>query len=132
MPGHCPLYLSSNYHPSKGLVGSYHLTISLGMICSGGQLTYSELLAKLLHYLTGEGFSLVCEYSFRCSKNGNEPFIEGLCSSRCLLIFSHISPGISCEMVHNYQDMFDYGHLIKICSHLKQSAVEMNQLWRGL
>ena len=30
-------------YPYKGLVGSFHLAVSLGMICSSGQLTYPEL-----------------------------------------------------------------------------------------
>ena len=130
MPGPLSLVLILKlpYHPCKGLVGLFHLAVSLRMICNGGWLTYPELWTKLLHYLTCEGFAFVHEYSFGCSKNGNEPFIKGLCSSWHLLILSHISPGISHEMVHNYKDMFDFGWLIKICSYLEWSEVKMNQL----
>ena len=46
------LILQLSYHPSKGLVGSFHLAIALGMVCHCGQLTYPRLGAKLFYHLT--------------------------------------------------------------------------------
>ena len=111
---HCPLNSSSKlpYHPPKGLMGSFHLAVTLRVICCSHQLTNPKLWANLSYYLTGEGLALVCEYSVGCSKNQDKPFIEDLCSSQHLLILGHISPGVSCEMVHNYQVVFDLRQLI--------------------
>ena len=69
---------------------------------------------------------MVHEYSFGCSENRDKPFIEGLCSSQHLLILGHISPGVSCEMVHITKTFSTLGNSFRFI--VISNEVEMYQL----